>query len=145
MDNISDKKKSHTPLTGECFCGAIKYKIKGKLRDARSCHCPDCRKAFSAQASAYAFVNSEEFSWISGKNLLTNYESKKGEGLLFCSICGSTLCGTFNGVIQGVTLGCVNGDPEIEIGMHIYVGSKANWEIIPEGVLKYQEGPPEKL
>lgn len=144
MDNISDKKEVQTSLTGECFCGAVKYKLKGKLRDARSCHCRDCRKAFSAQASAYAMVNAEEFSWISGENLLTTYESKKGEGLQFCSICGSTLCGTFNGIVQGVTLGCVNGDPEIEIGMHIYVGSKANWEIIPDGVIKYEEGPPEK-
>lgn len=145
MDNISDQKESQTTLTGECFCGAIKYEINGRLRDARSCHCRDCRKAFSAQASAYALVNAEEFSWVSGENLLTTYESKKGEGLLFCSICGSTLCGTFNGVIQGLTLGCVNGDPEIEIGMHIYVGSKANWEIIPEGVIKYEEGQPEKV
>ena len=101
-------------------------------------------KYFSAQASAYAFVNAEEFSWISGEDLLTTYESKKGEGLQFCSICGSTLCGTFNGAVQGVTLGCVNGEPEIEIGMHIYVGSKAKWEIIPGGVIKYEEGPPEK-
>ena len=144
MDNISDKSESRNPITGECFCGAIKYKINGKLRDARSCHCPDCRKAFSSQASAYALVNPEEFSWISGKVSLTSYESRKGEGLLFCKICGSTLCGTFNGVIQGVTLGCVNGEPEIEIGMHIYVASKANWEIIPDGVIKYQEGPPKK-
>ena len=41
-------------------------------------------------------------------------------------------------------MGCVNGEPEIEIGMHIYVASKANWEIIPDGVIKYQEGPPKK-
>ena len=145
MDNISDKKESLTPITGGCFCGAINYKINGKLRDARSCHCPDCRKAFNAQASAYALVNSEEFSWVSGKELLTSYESKKGEGIQFCSICGSTLCGTFNGIIQGVTLGCVDGNPDIEIGMHIHVGSKAKWEIMPDGVIKYQEGPPENV
>lgn len=143
MDTISSK--SEMPISGECFCGAIKYRINGKLRDARSCHCRDCRKAFSAQASAYALVNSEEFLWVSGKNLLTTYESKKGEGLQFCSVCGSTLCGTFKGVVQGVTLGCVNDDPEIEIGMHIYVGAKAIWEIIPEGVIQYQEGPPDDV
>ncbi|MDA3906559.1 MAG: GFA family protein [Bacteroidales bacterium] len=145
MDNISKKKKPQTSITGGCFCGLIKYKIEGKLRDARSCHCPDCRKAFSAQASAYALVNPDEFSWVSGKTLLTIYKSKKGEGLQFCSICGSTLTGTLDGNIHGVTLGCVNDDPDIEIGMHIYVGSKANWEIIPDGVIKYQEAPPENI
>lgn len=130
-------------ITGECFCGEITYQVSGKLRDAKSCHCSRCRKAFSSQASSYAVVDSQEFKWLSGKNLLTSYAGKQGFGLQFCSQCGSTLCGTFNGKIHGVTLGCVNGDPDIEIGMHIYVGSKATWEIIPDGVLQYTEGAPE--
>ena len=44
-------------IKGSCFCGSISYKVEGKLRDARSCHCSECRKAFSAQASAYALIN----------------------------------------------------------------------------------------
>ena len=48
----------------------------------------------------------------------------------------------YNGKIIGVTLGCVDGDPEVEIGMHIFVGSKAAWEVIPDNVVQYDEGPP---
>jgi hypothetical protein len=129
-------------ITGECFCGAAKYEVTGKLLDARSCHCSRCRKAFSSQASAYALVNPEDFHWVAGKDILTSYIGKHGFGLLFCSQCGSTLCGIFDGLIHGVTLGCVNGDANIEIGRHIYVGSKANWEVIPDGVLQYQAGVP---
>lgn len=130
-------------ITGSCFCGSISYKLYGDLHDARSCHCPQCRKAFSSQASAYALVNPEEFSWVSGEALLTHYESKKGEGLLFCSICGSTLCGTYKGKIQGVTLGCVDGDPEVSLTRHIFVGSKASWETIPNDVPQYEKGSSE--
>ena len=101
-----------------------------------------CRKAFSAQASAYVLLDPAEFSWLSGENLLSRYESNNGGGLLFCSLCGSTLCGTYQGKIHGVTLGCVDGDPEIELDMHLFTGSKAAWEIIPEGVLQYKEWPP---
>lgn len=131
------------PITGECFCGDVKYQVNGVLRDARSCHCSRCRKAFSSQASAYALLDPQEFEWLSGEGLLTSYDGQYGFGLQFCSNCGSTLCGTFGGRIHGVTLGCVNGDPEIELGRHIYVGSKASWEVIPEGVLQYEEGAPE--
>lgn len=130
-------------ITGECFCGKVTYQVNGKLRDARSCHCSRCRKAFSSQASAYALVDPTEFRWLSGEELLTSYVGSIGFGMQFCSICGSTLCGTFAGEIHGVTLGCLNGDPEIELGMHIHVGSKAKWETIPEGVPQFQEGPPE--
>ena len=132
-------------VTGECFCGEVTYQVSGKLRDAKSCHCSRCRKAFSSQASAYAAVNPQEFTWLSGENILTSYVGEQGFGLQFCSQCGSTLCGIFNEKVHGITLGCVNGDPDIEIGMHIYVGSKATWEVIPEGILQYKEDVSDSL
>lgn len=128
-------------ITGGCFCGQIGYQVQGKLKDARSCHCSKCRKVFSAQASAYAVVDASEFQWLKGESLLTSYTSEEGFGLQFCKVCGSTLCGTYQGEVHGVTLGCVDGDPGVELGMHIYVGSKASWETIGGDVPQYQEGP----
>lgn len=87
-------------------------------------------------------VQSEEFEWLSGQDLLTSYIGEHGFGVQFCKICGSTLCTVHNGDVYQVTLGCVNGDPEIEIGVHIYVGSKASWEVVPESVIQYEAGPP---
>jgi len=129
-------------ISGECFCGTVTYTVSGTLRDARSCHCSRCRKAFSAQASVYALVDPVEFKWRSGEDLLTTYTGESGAGYRFCSKCGSTLCGMVDGRVHGVTLGCVNGDPGIEIGKHIFVGSKASWEVIPEGAKTFKEGPP---
>jgi hypothetical protein len=132
-------------ITGECFCGEIQYQVDGILRDARSCHCSRCRKAFNSQASAYALVEAGEFEWLTGEALLTSYVGRQGYGLQFCSKCGSTLCGIFNGAVHGVTLGCINGDPQVELGRHIYVASKASWETIADGVPQYQENVPEDL
>ena len=131
-------------ITGECFCGEVNYELTGKLRDARSCHCSRCRKAFSSQASSYAEVDADEFRWLTGEDLLTSYVGEHGFGLQFCSKCGSTLCGIHNGVVHGVTLGCLNGDPDVEIGRHIFVGSKARWEVIPDGVVTFEEAPPQE-
>ena len=128
-------------ITGGCFCGDVPYRISEKLRDARSCHCSRCRKAFSAQASAYAEIAPGSIEWMSGEDKLTTYTGSQGFGLQFCSRCGSTLCGIYRGEVHGVTLGCINGNPEIEIGMHIFVGSKASWEVIPDNVVQFDEGP----
>ena len=68
-------------ITGECFCGSIKYQIEGKLRDATSCHCSRCRKAFNAQASAAALVYPSEFTWLEGEDLLTSYVGIHNFGL----------------------------------------------------------------
>ena len=132
-------------LTGECFCGEIKYEINGELRDARSCHCSRCRKAFSSQASAYALVKPSEFRWVYGTELLTSYVGQHGFGLQFCKQCGSTLSGIYDNEIHGVTLGCLNEDPNIEIGRHIFVGSKASWEVIADTVPQYEMHPPENV
>lgn len=127
-------------LTGGCLCGQVTYRIAGPVRDARSCHCSRCRKAFSAQASAYALVDPEQFHWLQGEHLLSRYATQVDFGLCFCSQCGSTLCGTFKDSVHGITLGCLNEDPEIEIGYHLYVGSKAAWEVLPSGITAYNEG-----
>ena len=132
-------------ITGECFCGEVQYRVAGALRDARSCHCSRCRKAFSSQASAYALVDPGDFEWMSGENSLTSYVNNEGFGFKFCSKCGSTLCGVVNDTIHGVTLGCLNGDPQVELNRHIFVGSKAHWEIIPEGVPHYRNGMPDEV
>jgi hypothetical protein len=130
-------------ITGECFCGALSYEINGALMDARSCHCSRCRKAFSSQASAYAVVNHEEFNWLTGEAHLSAFVSEQGAGIAFCSICGSTLVGLFDGKVHGVTLGCINGDSEVELQRHIFTGSKANWETIGAGTPQYDEFPPD--
>jgi hypothetical protein len=138
-------------INGSCFCGKSKYKIEGKLRDATACHCSMCRKMFNSPASAYALLEPSEFSWLMDENLLSTYKVDEDFGLNFCSECGSTLGGVYKGHFKNnefqegklswVTLGCIEGDPGIEIGKHIFVGSKAAWEVMPEGVDKYEEWP----
>lgn len=127
-------------LNGECFCGAVKYQIDGGLTAARSCHCSRCRKVFSGAASAYAELESpRDFRWLAGENNIRRYNAQPDWGLGFCNTCGSTLCGYYKDNVHGVTLGSVNGDPEIEIGAHIFVASKASWDHIGGSAPQYDE------
>lgn len=128
------------PLTGECFCGDVKYEVVGPLVDPLACHCSRCRKAFSSQSSNYARVGPGEFRWTAGEGKLTSYVGKHGFGLLFCRTCGSTLCGTFDNSVHGIALGCLNDDPELEEIHHIFVDSRASWEVMPSGVTAFPEG-----
>lgn len=80
--------------------------------------------------------------WLSGYELLTYFPSNEEWGKYFCSRCGSTLCGVHNGDVHGVTLGCLNGDVDVTLQMHIFVGSKAPWEELPPGdVAQFDEFP----
>jgi hypothetical protein len=133
-----------TSLTGGCACGSITYRVTEPLQDARSCHCSRCRKVFSAQASAYALVAPGSFEWTAGEDMLTSFVSEAGEGLCFCSRCGSTLAGIVDGKVHGVTLGCLDdADPGVRLERHIFVGSRAAWEPMPQGAPCYDEHAPE--
>lgn len=128
-------------VKGSCCCGKVSYEIDGKLHDATSCHCSMCRKASGSQSSAFALFSPGKFSWVSGKELLSHYESSDDMGTYFCSVCGSPLAGTYKEEIGWVTLGCVEGNPRVKIEKHIFLGSKAPWETSPNDVLQYEELP----
>jgi len=129
-------------VNGGCFCGRVGYRIDAPLKNARSCHCSRCRKAFGGAGSAYAEVAPGSFSWTGGEADLVHYESTPGWGLAFCRICGSTLCGTHEREVHGITLGSVDGDPGVQIGMHIFTGSKAPWDHIGGSAPQFDEFPP---
>lgn len=136
-------------ITGECFCGTIKYQIDGALSAGRCCHCSRCRKVYGGAASAYAEVlEPATFRWVTGEDNLQRFTTQQdpelGEwGLGFCRTCGSMLCGIHEGAVHGVALGSVNGDPGIEIAMHIHVGSKAPWDHIGGPAPRYDTVPDE--
>lgn len=130
-------------ILGGCFCGAVRYEVEGGLAAARACHCSRCRKAFSGASSAYAEVPSTSaFRWLQGAEMLRSYETAPGWGMGFCGVCGSTLCGLHDGQVHGLTLGCVDGDPGVELTQHIFVGSKAPWDHIGGDAPQYDGHAP---
>lgn len=135
---------SGSVTTGECFCGSITYEINGPLPKARACHCSRCRKAFNGASSAVCWVAPGTFRWTGGGDNLSTYMNREGVGLGFCRTCGSTLCGLYRDDVVCVTLGTMNGDPDIEIGEHIFVGSKAAWDEIGGRAAQFEAFPPER-
>ncbi len=130
-------------IRGGCFCDSVRYEIRGSLQNARACHCSRCRKAFSGASSAYAELSpSSSLEWLSGEDFLSIHETGEGWGLAFCSKCGSTICGLHKGSVHGLTLGCIDGDPGVEIEMHIFVDSKAPWDHIGGTAEQHAEHAP---
>lgn len=129
------------PVSGSCFCGKVTYSVSRPLRNARCCHCSRCRKLFGGAGSAYAEVDGAAFEWTGGREALKLFQTGTSTSLAFCGICSSPLAGLVNNRIHGVTLGTVDGDPGIEIGMHIFVGSKAPWDHIGGKAIQFPEGP----
>lgn len=136
-----EKAKGNEMLTGECFCGRCAYKIDKPLVACRSCHCSRCRKTFGTAASAFGELEAGSFTWLKGENQLTQFVPIPDWQLAFCKHCGSKLLASYMGEPHGVMLGALNDQRNIVLDMHIFVGSKAEWDHIGGETPQYSAFP----
>lgn len=75
--------------TGGCLCGAVRYRVAGKLRDVVECHCAMCRKTHG-HIGAYSAVPKADLEMTESTGLCWYISSDKARRG-FCGSCGSTL------------------------------------------------------
>ncbi|MCO4319777.1 GFA family protein [Phyllobacterium sp. 21LDTY02-6] len=75
--------------TGGCQCGAIRFRVEGRLADASICHCRMCQKALGNFIAPYASVRGADFRWTRGepKRFRSSNHVQRG----FCADCGTPL------------------------------------------------------
>jgi len=130
-------------LLGSCLCGGITYEVSGPLKGVLNCHCKMCRKAHGAAFRTRASVRSDDFQFISGEELLTFFESSKGEYRSFCKVCGSVIITRFNDHPKyiGFALGTLDTDPEVKIEQHVFTRDKAPWFEITDALPQSEQFP----
>lgn len=70
---------------GSCHCGAVSFDANMSLEHTITCNCSMCLRA----GSILAFIPADDFTLLSGEDVLTNYQfNKKVIDHLFCSVCG---------------------------------------------------------
>ena len=128
-------------LKGSCLCGGVTYEISAPLTDVINCHCSMCRKAHGAAFRTRASVRKADFTFLSGEELLTYYESSLGEWRSFCSACGANMITTFSQFpdVYGFALGTLDTDPDIRIERHVFTRYKAPWYTITDDLPQIED------
>jgi hypothetical protein len=88
-----------------------------------------CRRSDGSSFATNASVRIEEFRIVTGRDLITEYESSPGNLRAFCSRCGSPLYGTLadDPSIRRVRLGTLDNAEGAKAVAHIWIGSKSEW------------------
>lgn len=130
-------------LTGRCLCREIVYEINGPLGPIVNCHCRQCRRWHGAVFRTRCTVESKNFRWLQGQELLSEYHSSETVVKTFCRICGSNLISTYddNPEYIGLPIGALEQDPGSRPIAHIFVGSKSQWYDIVDDLPQYDELP----
>lgn len=128
------------------MCGAVRFKIKGPIRNIVYCHCSQCRKAQGSAFATNGIVKSSDFDVLAGADVLTGYESSLGQTKYFCKICGSPILSKSESKPEQVRvrLGTIDSEIVERPIAHIFSTSKASWENITDDLPQYEAYEPNR-
>lgn len=133
-------------VTGSCLCGGIQFNINGPLNPIQVCHCQQCRKAQGTPFATNIPVDTKNFEWVKGFELLSEFlsQTREGKHRVFCSNCGSPIMSRLDSIpsVVRVRVGTLNEPFPTEIAMHQFVAHKANWWDITDDLPQHDELPP---
>ena len=118
-------------MQGKCLCGGVQFVLSGELPNLYQCHCSLCRKVTGSSANAAFRIDLAQLSWIEGEALVQKFESDTGFKSHFCSRCGSPLPNlTAADSAWWVPVGLLEETEELQVAAHLFVGSRAAWDVI---------------
>jgi hypothetical protein len=130
---------------GSCACGKMRFEIDGRPLAMRHCHCSRCRRARGAAHATNLAYKLDALRYIVGEELLADFNLPGAQffGASFCGHCGGAMPRRSSARGWGVVpVGTLDSDPLMQPMMHQYVGSKAPWFEITDGVPQFAEAPP---
>jgi hypothetical protein len=129
-------------MRGSCLCGTVEFQIGGDLPKIYQCHCSLCRKQGGSASNSAIIVEARNFSWIAGQGHVSSYVKPTGFRSDFCSRCGSPVPNPLRTTAYyWVPAGLLDDDVNLEVGAHLFVGSKAAWDMIPASGPQYETMP----
>lgn len=129
-------------MRGKCLCGQIEFEIVGAAPRLYQCHCSLCRKQSGASSNAAAIIADAHFRWIAGQQSISSWVKESGFRSDFCSNCGSPVPNPLrNTPYYWVPAGLLEVDVQLTVGAHLFVGSKASWDVIASPGKQYETMP----
>jgi hypothetical protein len=126
-------------LIGQCLCRAVAFQVADEFEYAMNCHCSNCRRTTGSAFKPMAGIAANKLNLVRGTDVLLNYGDADARDV-HCQRCGSLLYSLVrDGQYVHVPLGVLEDNPGIRPTHHIYVGSKAPWFEITDGLPQYDE------
>ncbi|WP_428086946.1 GFA family protein [Candidatus Thioglobus sp.] len=126
---------------GECLCGKVKFQITQKITDIIMCHCSECRRVQGSAFATNGNVENQNFTFLSGKDNLTEFKESDSKSRFFCQSCGSPIMAKIKNSPNHtrIRLGTITTDINEAIERHIFTDSKANWDNICDDIVQHKE------
>lgn len=131
-------------LRGACLCGAVEYSTPDDFRYAGYCHCTDCQQFSGSFFNAFGGVPRPTFVVTRGAEHVGKHAKNEESILCFCTKCGSSLYADKPKInMVHIRLGSLLDRQSLAPQYHAYVGEKAPWYRIADGLPQYEGARPQ--
>jgi hypothetical protein len=128
-------------LKGRCACRAVTYEVADEFIVAYNCHCSNCRAMTGSAFSPWREIEPEKLRVTKGEDSLILDGDPTGHHARRCGKCFSLLYWTgYEGKIR-VPYGSLLDEPNLKPLVHMFVGSKAPWYEILDGLPQHDGYP----
>jgi len=129
-----------TAITGQCHCGSVKWSATLSHKVELNCHCTMCRSLSGADYSSWLVIPSNQFTLLSGKEFISEYQATDQFSKGFCSKCGSTVhCINNDKFPRHVYLakGNITSKYTKRPDIQVYTQDKAAWVTLDDSISVY--------
>jgi len=133
------------PVTGRCFCGAIRYRFDEAPIVARACWCRDCQYIAAGNASVNAMFRKAAFT-LDGDPAVYVSTADSGNVMRrsFCARCGTHLFSEAENrpEIIVVRAGTLDDSSITRPSRYIWTASAPEWGYVDDSLLNCEGQPP---
>jgi hypothetical protein len=128
-------------MKGSCNCEKVNFEISNDVTGLYQCHCKLCQKQSGSTSNTACIVSASNFTWSSGENYITHWKKDSGFTSHFCNQCGSPVPNRLrDSEFYWIPMGLVE-NIDIKITAHLCCSSKADWDLIQDNAIKYDDMP----
>ena len=129
-------------VTGGCLCGAVRYEVRGPLRNVINCHCSKCRR-MHGHIAAYTSVPRENLVFTKEDGLkwyrsVTDETPDVYRG--FCQECGSSLFWAPRGGRDAIAVsaGSLDSAKGLRTVGHVWVSQAGDYYEISDDLPRFE-------
>ena len=127
------------PITGQCFCGHVRFELTSAPRFACHCHCESCQRACGAAFVTWVTFPADAVRLLAGT--LTEHRSSPGVTRRHCAQCGTSISYAHSARADEIDITATSfDDPSFVVPeAHIWLEDKQPWVEINDQLAKYRQ------
>jgi len=117
-------------LKGQCFCGAVKYKLNAAPMFVHCCHCTDCQRQTGSAFVINALIEAKHVDATGTSEIVTlPTDSGRPHDVTRCPTCKTALWSDYGRrkTVYFVRVGTLDKPGAVPPDVHIFTRSKLPW------------------